>query len=98
MICAADSLPSISWMRPSMKALAVFGGVVFGVLAQVALGARFGNGIDDPGAVNGFQLVQLGLQALCAALGNGNGCHVFAPAKAKPPPVTWRRRLNPKFQ
>jgi hypothetical protein len=22
----------------------------------------------------------------------------FAPAKAKPPPVTWRRRLNPKFQ
>jgi hypothetical protein len=22
----------------------------------------------------------------------------FAPAKAKPPPVTWRRRLNSKFQ
>ena len=31
------------------KALAVLGGFVFGVFAQIALGTRFGDGVDDPG-------------------------------------------------
>src|SRR5690606_35161527 len=37
------------------KGLALAGGVVFGVLGQIALGACLGDGIDDFGPVDGLQ-------------------------------------------
>ena len=59
MIWAADSLPSSSAMRPSTKALALLGGVVLGVLRQVAMRTRFGNGVNHDAAFLGLELVQL---------------------------------------
>jgi hypothetical protein len=71
------------------EALAVFGGVVFGVFAQVTLRARFGNGADDFGAVFGFEAVQLGLELFGAALVIGMVamvvCVFFVSCKSKPP-------------
>jgi hypothetical protein len=75
MIWAADSLPSISWMRPFDEALTVLGRVVFGVLAQIALRAGLGNRIDDPGSVDRLEPMQFGLQLFGAALGDGYGGH-----------------------
>jgi hypothetical protein len=44
------------------EALAVLGGVVLGVLRQVALRARLGDGVDHPGPLHGLELVQFGLE------------------------------------
>ena len=57
------------------EALAILGGVVLGVLGQVTLGARLGDRVDHPGALDGLELVQLGLELLGAAFGDGNGGH-----------------------
>ena len=43
------------------ETLAVLGGVVLGVFAQVTLGPGFGNRVDHPGAIDGLELVQFGL-------------------------------------
>ena len=58
------------------KTLAVFGSVVLGVFTQVALRPGFGNGIDHPRTLNGFQLVQLSFELFSTAKGNGNGRHL----------------------
>ena len=58
------------------EALAVLGGLVFGVFAQVALCARLGNGVDDPGTLDGLEFVKFGFELFRAALGNGDGGHV----------------------
>jgi transcription elongation factor GreA len=57
------------------EALAILGGVVFGVFRQVALRPRLRNGIDDRRPVDRLQAVQLGLEFLGAAGGDGNGGH-----------------------
>jgi hypothetical protein len=43
---------------PLDEALLVLGSVVFGVLAQIALGARLGNGLNDRMALDGLEAVQ----------------------------------------
>jgi hypothetical protein len=48
------------------EALLLAGGVVLGVFLQVAMRARFGNGVDDLGAFHRFQLVQFLAQPLRA--------------------------------
>jgi hypothetical protein len=57
------------------EALAVLGGLVLGVLAQIALGTRLGDGVDHRGPVDGLEAVQLFLELLGAALGDRNGGH-----------------------
>ena len=59
------------------KALAVFGCVVFRVLAQIALGACFGNRIDHRGTLNGLEFVQLVFEFFSTAFGNWNSRHQF---------------------
>ena len=60
---------------PFDKPLAVFGGVVFGVFAQIALRTCFGNGCDDPWAVYGLEAMQLGLELFSAAFRDGKSGH-----------------------
>ena len=74
------------------EALAVFGRVVLGVFAEVALGARFGNGVDHARTLDGFQSVQFLFQLFRAALGDGNGGHVLS-LKKKPPGVASQRQF-----
>lgn len=57
------------------KALAVFGGLVFGVFAQIALGTGLGDGGDHGGTLHGFQALQFFFELFSATLGNGQGCH-----------------------
>ena len=78
------------------EALAVLGGFVFGVFAQIALRARLGNGVDDFGAVFGFEAVQFGLELFRAALGQGGGGHEGS-SKSKPPRIAARRPVK-KFR
>ena len=70
---SAPKLPLDLLDPPFDEALAVLGGVILGVLGEVALRTRFGDGLDDPGAVNGLELVQFSLELFRAALGNGKG-------------------------
>ena len=55
--------------------MAVFGGVVCGVFAQIALRTCFGNGCDDPWAVYGLEAMQLGLELFSAAFRDGKSGH-----------------------
>ena len=57
------------------ETLAIFGGVILSVFAQVALGTGFGNRIDNPGSVDCFESVQLGFELLGTAFCDGNGGH-----------------------
>ena len=57
------------------EALTLAGGVVFGVFLEVAVFARFGDGLDDGGAVYGFELFQFGAQGFGAAGGHGDFVH-----------------------
>jgi hypothetical protein len=54
-------------MRPFDEALLVLGRVVLGVLGQVALRARLGDGLDHGVALDRLQPVQLFLELLGAA-------------------------------
>src|SRR5450830_1174486 len=72
---------SSSTLDPAFnEALTVFGGFVLGVFAQVTLGARLGNGVDDPGAVDSLEAVQLFLELFSATLGDGDGSHRVTPS------------------
>jgi hypothetical protein len=61
-------------MRPD-EALLVLGRVVLGVLRQVALRARLGNGLDDGMTLDRLEPMQFFLQLLRAAAGQGDGGH-----------------------
>jgi hypothetical protein len=52
------------------ETLALLGRVVFGVLRKVAMGARFRDHLDDGGALDQLQMLDLVLQGLIA-----RGCH-----------------------
>src|SRR3989344_2044829 len=60
------------------EALAVLGGVIVSVFAEVALRARFGNCRDHSGALYGLEAVQFFLELFSTALGNRNGGHRVA--------------------
>jgi hypothetical protein len=51
-------------------------GLVLGVLGQVALRARLGDGLDHGVALHRLQAVQLFLQFFGAAAGQGNRGHI----------------------
>ena len=55
--------------------MAILGGIVVGVFAQIALRTGFGNGRDDGRTLDGLEAVQLFLELFSAALGNWNGGH-----------------------
>jgi hypothetical protein len=57
------------------EALLFLGGVVFGVLRQVALRTRLGDRLDHGGPLHGFQMLQLGAQFFCAHDGEGEFVH-----------------------
>jgi hypothetical protein len=52
---------------PLDKALLLARGVILGVLLQIAMGARLGDGLDDPRALDFLQMLQLGAQLLSAS-------------------------------
>ena len=54
---------------PFDKALALFGGFVFGVFRQIAVRARFGNRGDYFGAGNALELLQFAAQQFGAVFG-----------------------------
>ncbi len=56
---------------PFNKTLLLAGRVVFGVFLEVSMSARLGNGFDDLGPGNFFQLLQFGAQLFGAACGDG---------------------------
>src|SRR5690606_6388507 len=57
------------------ETLLLAGGVVFGVLAQVAMRARLGDGVDHRRALDRLQFFKLRTQALRAAHSQGNPIH-----------------------
>src|SRR5581483_3038125 len=62
------------------EALLLARGVVFGVLAQIAVCARFRNGRDDAWTFDGFQPFQFGAQPVRAGFGHGCSFHAFNPS------------------
>src|SRR5476651_223704 len=54
------------------KGLALLGGIVLGVLGQVAMRARFSDRVDDDAALFGLQLMQLFFQEFGAVFGKWN--------------------------
>ena len=75
-----------------MKRLLVLGGLVLGVLGQVALRARLGDGLDDRVALHRLESVQLFLQFFGAAAGQGNRGHIesLRGEKQTAAPSVWR--------
>ena len=71
------------------EALAFLGGVIFGILRQVAMGARFRDRLDDLMAVHVLQMVDLVLQGLEARGGHRNSFHGIVN------PVVGKRTLRP---
>src|SRR5262249_33102861 len=64
------------------------GGVILGVLRQVAVGARVGNLLDDAGPLDLLAVLELPLQRLVAGLGHRNLVHrswVLRPHDRKSP-------------
>ena len=51
------------------EALFFFGGFVFGILGQIAVRARFGNGFDNGGACNAFEFLQFCFELFCTVYG-----------------------------
>ena len=76
MICAAESLPSISWMRPSIKPWRSLAASYSAFSLRSPWARASEMELMTQGRSTVFSLMQLGLQALCAALGNRDGCHV----------------------
>ena len=65
---------AFDFLNPAFdETLTVFGRIVFGVLAQVTLGTRFGNGLDHGGTVHSFEAVQLVLEFFGTAFGDRDG-------------------------
>src|SRR4029079_11976375 len=60
---------------PFDEALLLAGGVILGVLREIAVTARFGNRLDDVRARLGLELLPLGAQRLGAAQGHGRAFH-----------------------
>ena len=98
MICAADSLPSMSWMRPSMKPWRSLAASYSAFSLRSPCGARLGDGIDDPGAVDGLQALQFFAQFLCAALGDRDGGHVRCSRKRNRRTLPFGGRREKKLQ
>src|SRR6185312_304462 len=76
-------------------------GVVFGVLLEVAVRARFCDRSDDTRAVDGFQLLQFRAQALGTGFGHGGSLHVRdslllmrRPAGSRPRSIHWMRGMR----
>ena len=63
-------------MRPSMKDWLLPRGVVFGILRQVAMRARFGDRADDRRAFLGLQLAQFLFEPRQTFRGHGELLHV----------------------
>src|SRR4029079_7800080 len=71
------------------EALLVLGGLVLGVLGQVALGTRFGDGLDDGVALDVLQPAELFPKLFGTASGERDGGHSKnLDKKAKPPRET----------
>jgi integron integrase len=68
--------------------LVVARGLVLGVLREVAVRARLGDGLRGLGALDVLELLQLGAQELGAAQGHG-GLHLISTAGSA---LAWRRR------
>ena len=57
------SLASSSRIRALDEPLPLLGGVILGVLGEVAVGPRLGDGLDDAVALHALELVELLLEA-----------------------------------
>src|SRR5436305_6847572 len=68
------------------EALLVLGGLVLGVLREVALGARLRDRLDDGVALDRLQSLRLVLELFGASFGERNRGHVEPAATMKPPP------------
>src|SRR5262249_16041965 len=68
------------------EALALLRGVVFGVLGEVAMRARFGNRLDDRRALDALQVTKLFLELAVAAPGHPHFVHRFKPFPPKERP------------
>jgi hypothetical protein len=61
------------------EALLLLGGMVFGVLGQVAVRARFSDRRDYVRALNRFEVLELSLKRSMAFCGHGNAFHRVSP-------------------
>jgi hypothetical protein len=75
MICAADSLPSISWIRPSMKPWRSLAASYSAFSLRSPCARASAIALMTAGSVDGLEAMQLGLELFGAALGDGNGGH-----------------------
>ena len=57
------------------EALAFLRGVIFGVLGEIAMRARFGDHLDDGGPLHGLEIIDLFFQGLVALGGHRNAFH-----------------------
>ena len=72
---ARASLSSSSAMRPSLMRLRLLGGVIFGVLREVAMRARVGDLLDDARPLHLLAVLQLGFQRGVAGGGHRDLFH-----------------------
>ena len=57
------------------EGLTVLGGMIFGVLRKITMGARLRDHLDDGVALDSFQLLEFVLQGLVAGSRHGNAFH-----------------------
>ena len=76
------------------EALAFLGGIVVGVLGEIAVRARFGDRLDDRRALDRLQAMQLGLEALRAGDGHGYFAHRSVCGNKKGPRNTVHRSVS----
>jgi hypothetical protein len=88
MIWAADSLPSTSWMRPSMKPWRSLAASYSAFSLRSPWARASAMALMTQGRCTVLSSVQLGLELLGAALGDGNGamsCPSKKESRALPP-------------
>ncbi len=57
-------------------ALLLLGGMIFGILRQIAVGARFGDLLDDARALDGLEILDLSLKRSIALRGHRHLVHI----------------------